>query len=393
MAADMNRKIRVLVVDDSATVRRMVTDALQSDPEIEVVGTALDPYIAKDKIIALKPDVLTLDLEMPRMDGLTFLKILMERHPLPVVIMSSLTQPGSVKALEALQEGAVDVLGKPGTSYSIGDLGPQLVAKVKAAAQARVRRPSGRAPSVTTPAIPEPAAVPPSPAPVVPGAAGSPPPPAPPRRTVMARPLVKPPVIAGPPPGSRKLILIGASTGGTEAIREVLERLPGNLPPIAIVQHIPAMFSRAFAERLNSLCAMEVREAQDGDELRPGLALVAPGNFHLFVQRQGARYIARVTTGPMVWHQRPAVDLLFKSAAECAGDHAVAALLTGMGKDGAEGLLQLRQKGARTFAQSEESCVVYGMPRAAFELGAAERMVALDRMHEALLAATAQVRD
>jgi len=213
------------------------------------------------------------------------------------------------------------------------------------------------------------------------------------RRLIVGVPPIRPPIVGGPAPGSRKLILIGASTGGTEAIREVLQRLPGNLPPIAIVQHIPATFSRAFADRLNSLCQMEVREAKDGDEFRPGLALVAPGNFHLLVQRVGARYVARVTTGPMVWHQRPAVDLLFKSAVECAAPHTVATLLTGMGKDGAEGLLQLRQRGARTFAQSEESCVVYGMPRAANELGAAERMVPLDRMHEAILAAISQVAD
>jgi two-component system chemotaxis response regulator CheB len=397
MAYDASRKIRVLVVDDSATVRRMVTDALQSDPDIEVVGTALDPYIAKDKIIALTPDVLTLDLEMPRMDGLTFLRILMERHPLPVVIMSSLTQPGSAQALEALQEGAVDVLGKPGTSYSIGDLGPQLVAKVKAAAQARLRRPSRPAEVTPPPPAVEPAAGVPSTAPALPRplpAAPAPGPAAPPfRRVFTPAPIVKPPMSGGPPPGSRKIILIGASTGGTEAIREVLQRMPANAPPIAIVQHIPAMFSRAFADRLNTMCAMEVREARDGDELRSGLALIAPGNFHLMVQRQGARYVVRVTGGPMVWHQRPAVDLLFKSGAECAGEHAVATLLTGMGKDGAEGLLQLRQKGARTFAQNEETCVVYGMPRAAFELGAAERMVPLEQMGDALMQATALVKD
>ncbi|HLP03775.1 MAG TPA: CheB methylesterase domain-containing protein, partial [Opitutaceae bacterium] len=206
-------------------------------------------------------------------------------------------------------------------------------------------------------------------------------------------PPIRLPVVGGPPPGSRKLILIGASTGGTEAIREVLQRLPGNLPPIAIVQHIPATFSKAFADRLNALCQMEVREARDGDEFRPGLALVAPGNFHLLVQRQGARYVARVTTGPMVWHQRPAVDLLFKSAVESSAAHTTAVLLTGMGKDGAEGLLQLRQRGARTFAQNEETCVVYGMPRAANEIGAAERMVPLDRMHEAILGAVSQLAD
>lgn len=401
--ADLVRKIRVLVVDDSATVRRMVTDALSTDPDIEVVGTAMDPYIAKDKIISLKPDVLTLDLEMPRMDGLTFLRILMERHPLPVVIMSSLTQPGSQKAIEAMQQGAVEVLGKPGSAYSIGDLGPQLVLKIKAAAQARLRRPApaqmpAAAPTAAATTHSTPAAAAEAKPPSAPRLAAATVAPAPavsvsPRRLFNAPP-VRPPIIGGPPPGSRKLILIGASTGGTEAIREVLQRLPGNLPPIAIVQHIPATFSKAFADRLNALCQMEVREAKDGDEFRPGLALVAPGNFHLMVQRQGARYVARVATGPMVWHQRPAVDLLFKSAADAASaQHTVAVLLTGMGKDGAEGLLQLRQNGARTFAQNEETCVVYGMPRAAFELGAAERMVPLDRMHEAILSSLAQVAD
>ncbi len=402
MPTDPSAKIRVLVVDDSATVRRMVTDALSVDPDIEVVGTAMDPYIAKDKILALKPDVITLDLEMPRMDGLTFLRILMERHPIPVVIMSSLTQPGSLKAIEAMQQGAVEVLGKPGTSYSIGDLGPQLILKIKAAAQARLRRPTAFSPVAAPPPVP--VAPPPAPAAPSPGEArpfpATPPATAPAapapmlaRHLLVGVPPIRPPLVGGPPPGSRKLILIGASTGGTEAIREVLQRLPGNLPPIAIVQHIPATFSRAFADRLNTLCQMEVREARDGDEFRPGLALVAPGNFHLLVQRVGARYVARVTTGPMVWHQRPAVDLLFKSAVECAAPHTVATLLTGMGKDGAEGLLQLRQRGARTFAQNEESCVVYGMPRAANELGAAERMIPLDRMHEAILGAISQLAD
>ena len=399
MAADSNRKIRVLVVDDSATVRRMVADALAADPEIEVVGTAIDPYIAKDKILALKPDVLTLDLEMPRMDGITFLRILMERHPIPVVIMSSLTQPGSAKALEALQIGAVEVLGKPGSSYSIGDLGPQLIQKIKAAAQARLRRPTpAPAPAPAASEGPTIAAAPTAALRSAAPARPAPPPPqAPsaytPQRVNLGTRIVKPPLIGGPPPGSRKLILIGASTGGTEAIREVLQRLPANLPPIAIVQHIPATFSKAFADRLNALCEMEVREAKDGDEFRPGLALVAPGNFHLLVQRLGARYVAKVVTGPMVWHQRPAVDLLFKSAAECAGPHVVAALLTGMGKDGADGLLELRQRGARTFAQDENSCVVYGMPKAAHDIGAAERMVPLDRMHEAILSSLAQLAD
>jgi two-component system chemotaxis response regulator CheB len=398
--ATPTRPIRVLVVDDSAVVRKMVTDALSADPEIEVVGTALDPYIAKDKILALQPDVLTLDLEMPRMDGLTFLKILMERRPMPVVIMSSLTQPGSAKALEALQFGAIDVLGKPGTAYSIGDLGPQLVAKVKAAAQARVRR----RPSVVAALPPEPPPAPVARAPANREDRGAL---APSRLEPAAvqlagrRPLHPPPrsgLVRLVAPGAvsahtRKLVLIGASTGGTEAIRAVLERLPAEVPPIAIVQHIPAMFSRAFADRLNTICAMEVREAAEGDELRPGLALVAPGNFHLLLQHGTGRYRARISDGPMVWHQRPAVDLLFKSAVDAAAPHTVAVLLTGMGRDGAEGMLALRQRGARTIAQDEESSVVYGMPRVAAELGAAEQIVPLERVAESILAALATVPD
>ncbi|PAW67725.1 MAG: chemotaxis response regulator protein-glutamate methylesterase [Opitutia bacterium Tous-C1TDCM] len=340
------RPIRVLIVDDSAVVRKLVSDALKGDPEIEVVGTAVDPYAAKDKIQALNPDVLTLDLEMPRMDGLTFLKILMAQRPLPVIIMSSLTQRGSDYALEALRLGAFDVLAKPGGPYSFGDLGPQLIARIKASAGARMTR----------------------------GAAAS----AAPARPVAPRPAERPaPVRRGGSP--RDLILLGASTGGTEALREVLTHLPGNLPPIAIVQHIPPVFSRTFADRLNELCQFEVREAVDGDRLQPGLALVAPGNFHLMVQWQADHYRVRVTTGPAVWHQRPAVDLLFKSAADPAiAPHVIAGVLTGMGRDGAEGLLRLRERGAATFSQDEASSVVYGMPKVAWECGASQRQLRLD---------------
>jgi two-component system chemotaxis response regulator CheB len=338
------RKIRVLIIDDSAVVRRMATDFLSADPEIEVVGAAVDPYVARDMIAQHKPDVLTLDLEMPRMDGLTFLRLLMERQPLPVVVVSSLSPQGSEFALEALRLGAVDVLGKPG-SYSIGDLGPQIVAKVKAAAQARLRplrSSSASAPSASRAA------------------------PLPPPRTRA---------------DARSLILLGASTGGTEALREVLTRLPSGLPPIAIVQHIPAHFSKTFANRLNELCALEVREAVDGDTFHPGLALVAPGDFHLTVQWHADHYVARVSSGPAVWYQRPAVDVLFKSAAETgAGPYCMAGLLTGMGKDGAEGLLQLKQSGAVTFAQDEATCAVFGMPRAAFLNGATKMLIPLDRI-------------
>lgn len=337
----MSRRIRVLIIDDSAVVRKLVTDALRGDPELEVVGTAIDPYIARDKIKELNPDVLTLDLEMPRMDGLTFLKLLMEQHPLPVVIMSSLSQRGSDTALEALRLGACEVLGKPSGSSSFGDLGPQLIARIKAAAGARLRRPAG---------------------------------------TSTARPATRTKARPGAS-SARQVILLGASTGGTEALREVLTRLPAGLPGIAIVQHIPPVFSKAFADRLSAQCAFEVREAVDGDRLEPGIALVAPGNFHLMLQWTGDHYRARVTGGPQIWHQRPAVDLLFKSAADCgAAPYAIAGILTGMGKDGAEGMLKLRELGATTFAQDEASSVVYGMPRAAWENGAAQRQLSIDRI-------------
>lgn len=334
------KRIRVLVVDDSAVVRRLVTEALGADPQIEVAGTASDPFMAKERIVALSPDVITLDLEMPRMDGLTFLGILMRERPIPTIVMSSLTQERSAHALEALRLGAVDVLAKPSGSYSFGDLGPRLVQAVKAAARARL----ARAP--------------------LPGAP--------------ARPA--PPRVAAPsgPSDPRRIILLGASTGGTEALREVLVRLPDGLPPIAIVQHIPAHFSKAFADRLDGLCAFRVREATDGEALRPGLALVAPGNFHLLVRAAGGGYRVELSSGPQVWHQRPAVDVMFKSLPDALAPHAIAGVLTGMGKDGAEGLLRLRKGGAATFAQDEASSVVYGMPREAWENGGAERQVALD---------------
>ena len=343
------RKIRVLIVDDSALVRRLATEALRTDPEIEVVGAAVDPFMARDMIEALSPDVLTLDLEMPRMDGLTFLGLLMKQRPMPVVVISSLTPRGSDFALESLRLGAVDVLGKPSGAYAFGDLAPQLVAMVKAAAEARLA--TGRA------------------------------------SVARARPGA-PDAVHGPP-DPRSLILLGSSTGGTEALREVLTRLPANAPPIAVVQHIPAVFSRTFAERLDSLCEIEVREAADGDELRPGLALIAPGNFHLLVRRRGPGWAVQVASGPMIWHQRPAVDLLFKSAAESGvAPHCVAGVLTGMGKDGADGLLDLLRGGATTFAQDEQTSIVYGMPRAARENGSAQAILPLDRVAGYLLEKT-----
>jgi two-component system chemotaxis response regulator CheB len=345
-------KIRVLIVDDSAVARQAIRLALSQDPEIEVVDVACDAYVAREKILELEPDVITLDLEMPRMDGLTFLRILNEHHPVPVVVISSLTPQGSAKALEALAAGALDVLAKPNGSQTLGEVAHQLAFHVKAAARAG-RRP--RRPETSVSALP--------------------------------------PVLASMPPGEfspRRVILIGASTGGVEALRFLLPRLPAGLPPIAVVQHIPPTFSRIMAEHLNALCQFEVREASEGDELRRGLCLVAPGDFHLTLVPYGRGYRARLTQSPPVHHCRPAVDVLFRSAAEHAAAQAVAVLLTGMGVDGARGMHALRMAGARTLVEHEESCVVYGMPQAAIKLGAADEVVPLPKMPQAILQALAQ---
>jgi len=346
MQADGN--IRVLIVDDSAIVRKILTEALTGQPGIEVVGTAPDPYIARDKILALQPDVLTLDIEMPRMDGLTFLKKLMHFRPMPVIIISSLAQASCQTALQALTLGAVEALAKPGGPYSVGELRLELAAKIRAAAASRIRRPEAQ----------------PAPAPPLP----------PPRLT----------------PGdwtASTVIAIGASTGGTEAIAQVLPHLPAGAPGIVITQHIPAGFSRAFANRLNQMCPFEVKEAEDGDALRPGRALVAPGDLHMMLRRNGEGYRVAVKTGPRVCYQRPSVDVMFGSVAEAAGKHAVGVLLTGMGSDGAQGLLKMYQAGARTIAQDEASCVVFGMPREAIRAGAAGRVVPLTAIAYAIMAA------
>ncbi|MBI4660873.1 MAG: chemotaxis response regulator protein-glutamate methylesterase [Verrucomicrobia bacterium] len=335
MAGAAPKKIRTLVVDDSALARQMVARALRTDPSVEVVGTADDPYEARERILELHPDVVTLDVEMPRMDGITFLRILMKHHPMAVVIVSTFTQAGSAKALEALEAGAVEVLGKPANSVEIPEFEAQLLQKVKSAAAARLSRARKG----------EPAAVKPAPNGVA---------------------------------DRRQVILLGASTGGTEALKEVLTRLPDGLPPICIVQHIPAYISKQFAERLNDLCAMEVREAQEGDVLLGGLALVAPGGYHMSLRRTMGHYQVRLDQTPPVNYQRPSVDVLFDSAASCVGRHAIAALLTGMGKDGATGMKKLREAGALTIAQDEETSVVFGMPRAAIELGAARYVYPLE---------------
>lgn len=336
MAVGAGAKIKVLVIDDSAIVRRLLTDALSAEPDIEVVGAAPDPYIARDKILALDPDVLTLDIEMPRMDGLTFLEKLSRSHPMPVIVISSLAQSSCEAALEALRLGAVDVLAKPSGPYSVGDLAIDLPNKVRAAVAARRRVPSGPMPEAPNPPLPKAANVP-----------------------------------------ADFVIAIGASTGGTEAIRQVLERFPEDVPPLAIVQHIPAKFSTAFAERLNRVCRCDVKEAENGDVLRPGLALVAPGNFHLLVRKSGGQLRAVVKEGPRVAYQRPSVDVLFESIAAAAGASAAGILLTGMGADGAQGMLKMKRAGAYTIAQDEATSVIFGMPREAIELGAVDAVLPL----------------
>ena len=348
-------RIRVLIVDDSAIVRKILSEALAGEPDLEVVGTAPDPYVARDKILSLRPDVLTLDIEMPRMDGITFLKKLMHFHPMPVILISSLAQPSCRLAVEALEFGAVEVLAKPGGPYSVGELRQNLAAKIRAAAAARLKHPA----SLIPPRPPESS-----------------------RRPVAQRIVDDTPRTF--PEGT--VIAIGASTGGTEAIASLLSRMPASSPGIIIAQHIPPVFSRAFANRLNDLCAVQVKEAEDSDTLRPGLALVAPGDFHMLLRRSGGRYSVEVKTGPRVCYQRPSVDVLFSSVAEAAGADATGVLLTGMGADGAQGLLKMRQAGAWTIAQDEASCVVFGMPREAILLGAAAQVSALGAIPSAILA-------
>jgi len=342
------RKIRVLVVDDSAIVRKLLSESLANLPDIEVVGTAPDPYIARDKILALSPDVVTLDIEMPRMDGLTFLKKIMRHHPLPVIVISSLGQASSRTAIEALSNGAVDVLCKPGGPYSVGELSRILSDKVRAAAVARINRAAN---SESTPGVARATQ---------------------PRKEQVA--LRQSTVVA-----------IGASTGGTEAISTVLREMPAAAPGIVVTQHIPAGFSLAFANRLNQLCAIEVREAVDGDAVKPGLALIAPGNFHMFLKRSRQGYVVAVKSGPRVCYQRPSVDVLFSSVAEVAGADAVGVILTGMGADGAEGLLKMKNAGAHTIAQDEASCVVFGMPREAIRNGSVKEVAPLPQIAGAIL--------
>ncbi len=331
--------INVLIVDDSAVVRRVLSEELSHARDINVVGTAIDPYIAREKIISLKPDVITLDVEMPRMDGLTFLSKLMKHCPIPVIVVSSLTPQGSESAMKALELGAVDVLAKPGGSYSVADLTKVLIDKIRAAATVRCLK------RETQTAIQ-------------------------PRQSDVEAMIAT----------THKILAIGASTGGTKAIEEVLTHLPRNTPGTLIVQHMPEHFTKSFAERLNSICQMEVREAKKDDPIVPGVALLAPGNFHMVLRRSGARYFVDIKEGPRVHHQRPAVDVTFHSVAKYAGTNSVGVILTGMGADGAAGLLAMRDAGADTIAQDEASCVVFGMPREAIKLGAAQSIMPLNKI-------------
>jgi two-component system chemotaxis response regulator CheB len=333
-------KIKVLVVDDSAVVREVLVRELNKHPRIEVVGTAPDPFVARDKILRLSPDVMTLDVEMPRMDGITFLRKIMEHHPVPTIVVSSLTPKGGEMAMEALSIGAFDVLCKPGAAYTIGDLMPVLMEQILAASEVDIKKIKSNLAPTSAPV-----------------------------RTAMRK-------------TTNRILAVGASTGGTAAIEALLRPIEANCPPIAIVQHMPPGFTKSFAQRLDRDCAMEVREAVDGDLLNPGIALVAPGNWHMVLRRSGAQYRVSLHQGERRHYQRPAVDELFESVSEFAGANAVGVLLTGMGADGAEGLLKMRNAGARTIAQDQATSVVWGMPGEAVKRGAAEFVMPLRSIAE-----------
>lgn len=344
------RKIRVLVVDDSASVRQALTSLLNEDPQIEVIAAASDPFSAARHIASEIPDVITLDVEMPRMDGITFLRKLMSQRPIPVVMCSSLTEQGSETLMQALEAGAVDVILKPkiGVADHLQESRARICEAVKGAAQARLsRRPTHAAQA--------------------------------PEKKLTADAMLPPPRANGHAMArtTEKVICIGASTGGTESLREVLQALPADAPGMVIVQHMPEKFTAAFARRLNSLCAVEVKEAADGDAVLRGRVLIAPGNLHTLLERSGARYHVSVRNGPQVSRHRPSVDVLFRSAARCAGANAIGVIMTGMGDDGARGLVEMKQAGAYTLAQDEETSIVFGMPKEAIARDAAMKVVPL----------------
>lgn len=348
-----NRKIRVLIVDDSAVVRQTLSSILETDPAIEIMGTACDPYIAAKKIQSEVPDVITLDVEMPRMDGLTFLRKIMAQHPIPVVIISSLTEEGSATAMRALEYGAVDVIAKPrmDTQKFIEESKIRLCEVVKAAAHARIHTRSANT------------------------------------SYLKVQPKLSADAVIAKNEGPTSMIKttdvvisVGASTGGTEALRVFLEAMPIDCPGIVIVQHMPENFTRSFANRLNEICKIAVKEAEDGDSVTSGRALIAPGNKHTLLKRSGAKYFVEVKDGPLVNRHRPSVDVLFRSTARYAGSNAIGIIMTGMGDDGAKGLLEMKEAGAKTAAQDEQTCVVYGMPKEAVKLGAADRVLPLEKL-------------
>ena len=338
--------IKVLVVDDSAIVRQKFTEELSKAPDIEVVGSAPDPFVARDMILKLEPHVLTLDIEMPRMDGLTFLKKVMSHRPMPVIVVSSLTQKGSAMALEALENGAVEVMAKPGGSFSVGEMSAQLAEKIRAASKVRFfKRIAPTSKSASTVSMP-----------------GS----------AMTQ-------------TTNKIIAIGSSTGGTEALTVVLAQMPPSSPGIVVTQHMPPHFTKTFADRLDTLCHIKVKEGADNDSVVPGTCLIAPGNFHMLLRRSGSRYFVEVKTGPMIHHQRPAVDVMFNSVAKYAGGNAIGVILTGMGSDGAAGMKAMKEAGAKTIAQDEDSCVVFGMPKEAIKTGCVDKVVNLKRIPQAIM--------
>ena len=344
-------KIKVLIVDDSALVRQTLVSILESDPQIEIVGVAADPYIAVDKIKECVPDVITLDIEMPRMDGLTFLKKLMSQHPIPVVVISTLTEKGTDSALLALEYGAVEVLAKPkvNTKILLEQSKIELCDKVKAAALANVKRRSFSARTATSEVAPK----------------------------LSADAVIGKHTSTSMVQTTETVIAIGASTGGTEALRVLLEGFPADCPGIVIVQHMPEMFTKQFAQRLNSLCKVSVKEAENGDKVLRGHVLLSPGGKHMMLKRSGAIYHVEVVDGPLVNRHRPSVAVLFRSVARYAGKNVVGAILTGMGDDGARGMLEMKEAGAHTIAQDENSCVVFGMPKEAIKLGGADKVLPL----------------
>lgn len=344
-------KIKVLVVDDSALIRSLMKEIINSQPDMEMVGSAPDPLVAREMIKQLNPDVLTLDVEMPRMDGLNFLEKLMRLRPMPVVMVSSLTESGSDITFRALELGAVDFLTKPKMDISNGmqQYTDEIADKIRAAAKARIRK----AAAAST-----------APSPVAPRLSAD---------AVL-------PSLSNTITSTEKLIILGASTGGTEAIKEFLTRLPPDCPGILIAQHMPEAFTLSFANRLDSLCRISVKEAQNGDRVLPGHAYIAPGHSHLLLKRSGANYICELNQGPPVNRHRPSVDVLFRSAANCAGANAIGVILTGMGKDGAAGMLEMKQAGAYNFAQDEATCVVFGMPKEAINMGGVDEVAPLPEM-------------